>query len=206
MPCRILLVDNHQLVAEGLRALFAPHADLAVVGIAHRGSAAVSKASELLPDLVLMDVSLPNDPEIRSTIGAEGIEAARLILGAHPAIRILIVTAYMKEHWIEEARRAGIAGYLSKDLSAETLVEAIRDTMEGWSRFPPPQHYPKLGHREVKVLRFMADGFTNDAIGGKLSVGRARVGQLITALFAKLDVDTRTSAVQRGRDLGYLPP
>jgi DNA-binding NarL/FixJ family response regulator len=136
----------------------------------------------------------------------EGIEAARRILADHPAVRILIVTAYMKEHWIEEARVAGIAGYLPKELPTETLVDAIRDTMQGRARFPPPPEYPKLTPRAVEVLLLIADGLTNRAIGKKLNVSRARVGQLTAEVFEKFGVDNRTSAVQRGRQLGYLPP
>jgi DNA-binding NarL/FixJ family response regulator len=199
MAIQILLVEDHPAVAEGLALRLNRDPEFEVVDIAHRGPEAVVKASRLKPDLVLMDICLPD--------GTEGIEATRQIRQADPKIRVLVLTAHARDRWIEAAVAAGAGGFLSKEAPTEKLVEAIRDVLRGkgtipWVPLVPPDE--RLTPREREVLQLMAQGFPNKVIAKLLRIGEQAVKNYGSSIFAKLGAGNRVEAVQRGIERGEI--
>jgi two-component system response regulator NreC len=199
MAIRILLVEDHPAVAEGLAMRLSREPELEVVDIAHRGPEAVEKASRLKPDLVLMDICLPN--------GTEGIEATRRIRQADRSIQVLVITAHARDRWIEAAVAAGAGGFISKEAPTVKLVEAIRDVLRGKGtipRVPPVPPDERLTVREREVLRLMAVGLSNKEIARRLKIKLQTVKNTVTSIFLKLDARNRVEAVQRGIERGEI--
>ncbi len=124
----ILIVDDQEVVREGLRAILGTVPGFEVVGVAPNGSVAVESVADLVPDVVLMDLNMPL---------MNGVEATRTIVGSHPEVRVLVLTTYDAEEWVLDAIRAGASGYLLKDAPRERLIDAIRGTAEGRSHVDP---------------------------------------------------------------------
>jgi DNA-binding NarL/FixJ family response regulator len=194
---RILLVDDHPVVRHGLRGMLDAEADLSVVGEASSGDEGVTRAAELVPDIVLMDLRMP---------GGDGVEATGRILARLPRTRVMVLTTYESDRDILRAIEAGACGYLLKDASPAQLAEAVRAAARGETvlapsvastlvrqmRSPAP---PALSAREAEVLRLVARGLTNADVARQLYIAEATVKTHLLRIFNKLDVADRTAAV-----------
>ena len=202
----VLLVDDHPVVREGLRAMIDAETDLTFIGEAGSGAEAVAMAETLRPDVILMDLRMPN---------VDGVTATERILAALPDTRVLVVTTYECDADILRAVEAGAAGYLLKDVSRAELANAVRDAARGktvlapsvadrlarWVRQPAPV---ALSGREVEVLALVAKGKTNAEIGSSLHISQATVKTHLLRAFNKLGVSDRTAAVTTAMSFGLL--
>jgi DNA-binding NarL/FixJ family response regulator len=202
----VLLVDDHPVVRHGLRGMIAAEDDLTVVGEAGSGAEAVALAESLRPDVVLMDLRIPD---------IDGVTATGRILAALPHTRVIVVTTYETDADILRAVEAGAAGYLLKDASRTQLAGAVRDAARGKTVLSPTvadrlvnfvrQPAPtSLSAREVQVLALVAKGKTNAEIGGELHISEATVKTHLLRTFNKLGVSDRTAAVTSAMALGLL--
>ena len=202
----VLLVDDHPVVREGLRGMISAESDLTVVGEAGSGGEAVAMAESLRPDVILMDLRMPD---------VDGVTATERILAALPETRVLVVTTYETDTDILRAVEAGAAGYLLKDATRAELAEAVREATRGktvlapavadrlarWVRKPPAV---TLSAREIEILALVAKGKTNAEIGRSLYIGEATVKTHLLRVFNKLEVSDRTAAVTTAMSLGLL--
>jgi len=195
---RVLLVDDHPVVRQGLRALLSTQDGIEVVGEADDGEAAVAAAERLSPDVVLMDVVMP---------GMDGVEALRRIGERRPQTRVVMLTSYADERRAMEAVDAGASGFLLKDASPRDVAAAIRAAHRGEAvlhpsvaakllaeRRRPPAAHTDLTGRELEVLRLIARGLQNKQIAAQLHVSEKTVKTHVSAILRKLDVTDRTQA------------
>lgn len=206
MPVRVLLVDDHPVVREGLRAILEAEPDFCVLGACGSGAEAVRQAASLRPDVVLMDLRLPE---------LDGVEATRQIVAAGTSA-VLVLTTYDNDADIVRALAAGAIGYLLKDSSRTELTRGLRAAARGETvlaqlvatrlaaRVRGPAQ-PQLTRREVQVLRCVAEGLSNPDIGRRLFIGEATVKSHLTRIFDKLEVSDRTAAVTVAIARGVLP-
>jgi DNA-binding NarL/FixJ family response regulator len=195
MAVRVLIVDDHPVVREGLRGVLSAEADLVVVGECGRGDDAVHTAQALRPDVVLMDLRLP---------GLDGVDATARIVAAG-AGHVLVLTTYDGDGDIVRALAAGATGYLLKDAPREELARAVRSAARGETVLAAPvaarlaRHVrgaaPALTPRETEVLGGIARGLSNPDIGRELFISEATVKSHVTRIFEKLGVSDRTAAV-----------
>jgi DNA-binding NarL/FixJ family response regulator len=208
---RILLVDDHPMVREGLRALLTSMPGMTVVGECDNGEDAVTHALDLQPDLVLMDLRLP---------GINGIEATRRIVQASPHIAVLALTMLEDDESVFGAMRAGARGYLLKGAGKEEVQRAITSVAHGEAIFSPQiaqrlvqyfanmrpviprTAFPELTDREREVLALIVDGQSNAQIAESLSLSPKTVSNHISNIFSKLQVLDRAQAVTRARQMG----
>lgn len=196
----ILIVDDHTVVREGLQTLLAEEPDVAIAGQAANGLEAVEQARAAQPDVVLMDLVMPQ---------MDGIEATRRVLEVSPASRVLVLTSFAEDEQVREAIRAGAIGYLLKDVLKPELLEAIRAAAEGRPALHPeaqrvlmrqtatPQERPRhesLTARERDVLALIGRGMSNKEIGAALHLTEGTVKGYVSAILDKLDVADRTQA------------
>jgi two-component system, NarL family, response regulator LiaR len=195
---RVLLVDDHPVVRQGLRALLSTQDGIEVVGEAADGETAVDEADRLSPDVVLMDVVMP---------GIDGVEALRRIGERRPQTRVVMLTSYADERRAMEAVDAGASGFLLKDASPRDVVAAIRAAQRGEAvlhpavaakllaeRRRPPAAHADLTARELEVLRLIARGLQNKQIAAQLHLSEKTVKTHVSAILRKLDVSDRTQA------------
>ena len=228
---RIVVADDHQLVRSGVFRTLENEPDLEVVGEAANGREALELCRRLRPDLVLMDVRMPE---------MDGLEATRAVKEELPSIAVLFVTTYDNPDYLFEAFKAGAAGYVLKDAPKHQLLDSIRRVLDGEAalnqeqtaqlmrrlaegREPPAQERrprqepPPRGReappplealtpREVEVLQYLAQGQTNPDIARTLSVSRGTVKVHVQHIIAKLGVSDRTQAAIRALDLGLIQP
>lgn len=206
---RLVLVDDHPVVRQGLRGMLEAEPDLAVVGEAGSGAEAVALARAVRPDVVLMDLRMP---------GMDGATATERILADSPDSRVVVLTTYETDADILRAVEAGAAGYLLKDASAVDLAAAVRAAARGEtvlapsvatrlvSRLRNPGGSAPLSARELQVLRLVARGLTNQEIGRELFIGEATVKTHLLRSFAKLEVSDRTAAVTTALQRGLFEP
>jgi len=211
---RILLVEDHAVVRESIREALTRDPEFSVVGEASRGEEAIRLATELSPDVILMDISLP---------GLNGIEATRQIKAIQPSVAILILTAYDDEQYVFPVLSAGAAGYLLKDVGVHDLVEAIKTVYRGDSVLHPSiarkvlqkfrsnksnglkeQAADILSERELTVLKLAAAGLSNSAIAQELHLSVSTIETHLRAIFNKLGVGSRTEAVIEAMKKGWL--
>jgi DNA-binding NarL/FixJ family response regulator len=198
----VLLVDDHPMVRAGLSTLIGTTDDLEIVGEAPGGDQAVTMAGDLEPDVVLMDLSMP---------GMDGVEATRLILDAHPQIRVVVLTSFADEGRVADALAAGAVGYLLKDSDPRDLLGAIRSAALGHAPLDPrvarallPSTTPRvkdtLSARELEVLQLVAKGLANKQIGRALGISERTVKVHVGHVFRRIGVTDRTSAAMWARD------
>ena len=208
---RILIADDHPIVRQGLATVLEQESDLAVVGQAVNGVEAVAKARQLLPDIILMDLQMPE---------MDGVEAINQIMAEELKAGIIILTTYDTDDHIFRGIEAGARGYLLKDCPLEEVVKAIRTVNRGESLIEPrvasrlldrlgqlsrgPAPESTLSRREIEVLQVMATGAANKQIANELSVGQSTVKTHIVRIFNKLGVNGRTEAVAEAVKKGII--
>ncbi len=215
-PIRVLLADDHPLYREGLRTLLSSTADAEVVGEAATGAEAVARALEMQPDVVVMDLQMPD---------GNGVEATRRITEASPHVGVLVLTMFEDDDSVFAAMRAGARGYLLKGSDSEETLRAVRAVAAGEAIFGPavahrlmaffaaghagpPQAFPELTDREREVLELIAQGESNAAIAARLVISQKTVRNHVSNIFTKLRVADRAQAIVRAREagLGARPP
>lgn len=200
---RLLLVDDHALVREGIRALLALYPDMEVVGEAANGQEAIEKARDLSPDVVLMDIAMP---------GLGGLEATLEIRSTRPTARVLVLTQYDNREYVRRFLSAGAAGYVLKKALGTELVSAIRAVHQGGSFLHPDvataviegylqrggeeDAYEALSDREKQVLKLAAEGYTSREIAEMLGLSVKTVMGHRTNLMEKLNLHNRTELVK----------
>lgn len=199
---QVLLTDDHAIVRKGVRALLATERDIRVIGEACDGLEAVRQAKALSPDIVLMDLVMPN---------LDGIEATRQITASLPRTRVLVLTSFAADEKVFPAIKAGALGYLLKDSGPEELIQAIRNVYRGQSSLEPsiarkvllelsnpPTKQSLTGEllteRELEVLRLVAKGCCNKEIAARLSVSELTVRTHVSKILSKLHLASRTQA------------
>jgi NarL family two-component system response regulator LiaR len=196
---RVMVVDDHTMVRRGLATILKIFDDLELVGEAARGQAAIQLCAQLQPDVVLMDMVMPD---------MDGATATRLIRKQSPLIQVIALTSFKEEILVQSALQAGAIGYLLKDVSADELVEAIRAAHAGRSTLSPeaaqalvhaasqpPAPGLDLTEREREVLALMVEGLNNTQIAGRLIVSPSTVKSHVSNILTKLGVASRTEAV-----------
>ena len=215
-PIRILLADDHTIVRQGLARLLEEQQDLKIVGEAINGQAVIDKALELEPDIIIMDIAMPQ---------LNGIEAAKRVRKSLPHCKILILSMYSHEHYIHQLLETGISGYLLKDSSGQDIIRAIRAAMKNETYLSPsisqivaetnlsPQkkhtrekRYESLSNREREVFQLIAEGFSTKQITEILCISISTVKTHRAKIMEKLGL---SSPVQLGRfaiKLGLVDP
>jgi two-component system, NarL family, response regulator LiaR len=198
---RLLLADDHKMVREGLKAFFAPTEDFEVVAEAVDGLEAVEKATKFKPDVILLDLIMPN---------MDGIEAAKKIKDQLPDSKIVIITSSLEESRVIASIKAGASGYLLKDSSPLEIEDAIKKVFLGETAFPsritsimvkelnrpvkPPSKCTTLTDREIDILKLVANGLSNQEIADRLFLSVWTVRTYVTGILDKLEVENRTQA------------
>ncbi|MFB9730935.1 response regulator transcription factor [Ornithinimicrobium kibberense] len=210
---RVVVVDDHQIVRDGLVALLGALDGIEVVGTAADGQDAVHVVGETRPDVVVMDIQMPR---------LDGIEATRFVTGRHEDVRVVMLTMNEDDDTILAAMRAGASGYLLKGAGAEEVERAIRSAAAGGVVFgaslaarvaeffarmgapAPPEEvpFPELSERERQVLDRLAAGRTNDQIAAELYVSNKTVRNAVSSVYAKLHASGRAEAIAKARDAG----
>ncbi len=211
-PVRVLVVDDHQLFREGVRALLGSLPGTLVVGEADCGADAIELARTLAPDVVLMDVQMTD---------MNGLEATRRILAAQPGVGIIVVTMFDDDETVFAAMRAGARGYVLKGAGQAELVRAIEAVARGEALYGPRiaerilqffqasrrdmplDAFPDLTDREREVLDQIAKGLGNAAIARRLAIAEKTVRNHVSSIFSKLHVTDRAQAVVRAREAGF---
>ncbi|WP_326636566.1 response regulator transcription factor [Nonomuraea fuscirosea] len=207
MTVRVLIVDDHPIVRQGLCAVLAAQPDFAVVAECGTGEEAVALAADGRPDVVLMDLRLP---------GLGGVDATERIVAAGSATAVVVLTTYDSDGDILRAVAAGATGYLLKDASAEELVAGVRTAAAGGTVLAAPVaaklatrmrgEAPSLTTREIQVLECAARGLSNPETGRELFISEATVKSHMMRIFGKLGVADRTAAVTTALARGILSP
>lgn len=211
-PIRVLLVDDHPIVRQGVRSVLASHPDIAVVGEADSAMALFAGLTERRPDVILLDVRLP---------GLNGVEIAQRLKREWPAVKVIILTTYEDEEYLFGALRVGAEGYLLKSASPEVLASAIRQVAAGERLLSPAlvgkvmrefgelararaQVEAGLSPQEIEVLRLIAAGATNREIADRLYWSEVTVKRKVQDILEKLGVANRPQAVAEALRRGLL--
>ncbi len=198
----VLIVDDHSVVRQGVRAFLEAQPDMRIVGEADSGEAAIRLAEEQVPDVVLMDLILP---------GMNGVEATRQIKRVSPRTQIIVLTSFYEDEHIFPALRAGAISYILKDIRSSELAEIVRKAAQGESVLHPrvaarviqevrqakravPAPFAELTERELDVLRMIAEGHSNAAIADKLVLSEKTVKGHVSNILSKLHMEDRTQA------------
>lgn len=202
---KVIIVDDHPLVREGLRKVLALEHDIEVIDEAGDGQGAINVTRKRQPDVILMDINMP---------GTNGIEATRVIKRQFPKVGVLALTIHEEEEYVLELVRAGVSGYVLKDIAPVKLVETIKTVAKGHSVIDPSitakifgeinrlshlkrvkEEWETLTEREMDVLKLISKGCSNKEIAKGLTISEKTVKNHITNIFRKLQVDDRTQAV-----------
>lgn len=202
---RLLLCDDHAMFRQGVRSILETEEDIRIIGEAANGREAVLHALETNPDVVLMDIQMPD---------LDGVAATKAILAEEPDVRVIILTMYRQDRYVFEAIKAGARGYLLKDAGAGDLIDAIRrvaagetllnaemaasilDEFRKTEQLPahPEHRISELTEREEAILRHLAQGASNQEIATRLDVSEKTVRNRMTEIFSKLRLNNRTQA------------
>ena len=215
MSIKVLIADDHVFYREGVRAFLSNSPEISVVGEAGNGDEAIAKASELDPDVILMDLKMP---------GTNGIESTRHIHETNPKIGVLVLTMFDDDDSVFAAMRAGARGYLLKDADKDEVVRAIVAVERGEAIFSPaiaqrmiqyftasasrstskkPDEFSELTEREQEILDLIAQGHNNAVIANKLSLSIKTVQNYVSSILTKLQVADRAQAIVRAREAGF---
>lgn len=208
---RIVLVDDHSIMRQGLRAVLEREDDLRVVGEAATAAGAATAVADAHPHVVLLDLKLSSGPQ------ADGLEVCRALTAAHPGLGVLVLTTFTEDRFVVEAVQAGARGYVVKDVDTTELVRAIRAVSRGESAFDARsasamartlsgsrQDRERLTDRETQVLRLLARGLSNREIGRELYISETTAKFHVGNLMRKLLVGRRAEAVYAASKLGLL--
>ncbi len=211
MSITVLIADDHPVFREGLSALFSSSGQVQVVGEASTGPAAVATATDLLPDVVVMDLHMPD---------LNGIEATRRISETCPSVGVLVLTMFRDDDSVFAAMQAGARGYLLKNAVQDDILRAVRSVAAGEAVFGAevaarvmaffqsarpmrmPAPFPELTDREREVLELIARGLANDAIAATLFISGKTLKNHISNIFSKLHLADRAEAIVRAREAG----
>ena len=198
-PIRVMLVDDHTMVRRGLATFLKAFDDLELAGEAENGQAAIQLCAKLQPDVILMDMVMPD---------MNGAAATRAVRQQFPNVQVIALTSFKEEELVKSALEAGAIGYLLKDVSADELVRAIRSAHAGRATLSPeaaqalvhaasqpPTPGNDLTEREREVLALMIEGWNNTQIAGKLTVSSSTIKSHVSNILSKLGVASRTEAV-----------
>ncbi|MEU6510045.1 MULTISPECIES: response regulator transcription factor [Streptomyces] len=215
---RVLIADDQEMVRQGFTVLLNTQPDIQVVGDAVDGRAAIARTAELAPDVVLMDIRMPE---------MGGLEATQRITVEHPAVKVLVLTTFDLDEYVYEALRAGASGFLLKDASADKLAEAVRvvaagdallapgitrrliaqfSQLDGGGRAPLKQRVGDLTERETEVLALIAQGLSNAEIAERLVVAEQTVKTHVGRILVKLGLRDRTQAAVFAFESGLVRP
>lgn len=207
---KILVVDDHAIMRDGIHALIDLHDDIEVVGEASDGKEAIEKVRELVPDVVIMDIAMP---------GMDGLEAARRIRKRNPEVKVLVLTQHDHKEYVLSAIKAGVAGYLPKRAVSSELVSAIRAVHRGESFLYPSaataliqdylrkgeaEPYDYLTEREREILKLIAEGHTSREIASMLFISVKTVQGHRTKIMEKLDIHNRTELIRYAMRKGLV--
>ena len=211
---RVMLVDDQQLIRQGIRILLEQELDIEVIAEAANGLEAISLCQKDQPDVVLMDVQMPE---------MDGVACTRQLAKTYPEMGVIILTTFDDDDYIFEGLRAGARGYLLKDVSSADLAAAVRTVAEGDALIQPsisrrviseftrltggassPNLVESLTPRELDVLHALADGLSNQEIAQQLVITEGTVKNHVSSLLAKLEVRDRTQAVLKAQKLNLL--
>jgi DNA-binding NarL/FixJ family response regulator len=208
-PLRVVVVDDHPIVRDGLRSLLSSIDDIELVGEAGTGEDAIALVDATKPDVVIMDIEMP---------GMGGIEATRVLAAHHPAIPVLALTMYGQDDFVFSALRAGARGYLLKGARQEDLLRAVRAVAQGQAVFggdvadrllaafsstPAPRPFPELTAREREILLLITGGQGNVQIGRRLGLSAKTVANHVSNILTKLQVHDRAGAIAVARKAGF---
>lgn len=200
---RVLLADDHAMFRQGLKSLLESEPDIRVIGEASTGRDAVRYAADTKPDVIVMDIQMPE---------LDGVKATQSILEINPTANVIILTMYRQDSYVFEAVKAGARGYLLKDVDATVLIDAIRRVTEGETLLDPEmaqsvledfrvkkeslpdEKRGDLTEREAAILRLLAQGSSNQEIALKLNISEKTVRNRLSEIFAKLQLNNRTQA------------
>ena len=211
MPIKVLIVDDHKLVREGLKAVFDQGDEVDVIGEAGSGEEAIEMVDKINPDVILMDISMP---------GMNGIQATKAIRDSHPDAKIVILTMLDQEGYVYEAIKAGATGYMLKSTSSDELVNAIQTVNDGKALLHPDataqllKEFVQLANnkakdyglsnREMEVLQLLSEGKTNKEIAKALWISEQTVKTHVAHIFDKLGTSDRTETVARALRSGLV--
>jgi two-component system, NarL family, response regulator LiaR len=207
-PLRIVIVDDHKMVRNGLRTFLLVHDDLELVGEAADGQEALAVVARMRPDVVLMDLQMPR---------MDGVTATRALLARDPGLCVVALTSFKEEAMVTQALEAGARGYLLKDIEGNELARAIRAAHAGapalaseaaWALFQASRRLPEPGDdltvREREVLALMVEGLTNPEIADQLIIGLSTAKSHVSSILSKLGAATRTEAVAMALQRGIV--
>jgi two-component system, NarL family, response regulator LiaR len=211
MTIRILIIDDHSVVRQGLRMFLGLDPELEVVGEGANGEDALRLARQLRPDVVLMDLIMP---------GMDGVKATEILRRELPETEVLVLTSVLEDALVVDAVRAGAIGYLLKDTQADELRRAIKAAAAGQVQLSPqaaallmqevrasePSPTIALTERELSVLLLLARGLSNKEIAHQLALGEKTIKTHVSHILAKLGVQSRTQAALNAVRLGLVPP
>jgi DNA-binding NarL/FixJ family response regulator len=216
-PVRVVLIDDHDLLRQGIKTMLESQGDVEVVGEASDGSQALQTVERSVPDVVVIDVIMPTK---------DGIEATREIKHAFPNIGVLVLSGHDEQQFVFDALKAGASGYLLKTAELDEVVKTVKEVAQGQGKLDPTlatrmlsefQTYQKadvsevfqpLTPREKEILRLMSQGLPNKTIASRLSISERTVTTHVANIYSKLHVNNRVSAIQeamRRRILDYNP-
>jgi two-component system, NarL family, response regulator LiaR len=197
-PIRVMIIDDHEIVRRGLGAMLSAYDDLALAGEAESCEQALELLSEQQPDVILMDLVMPE---------VDGAVATRLIKAAYPAVQVIALTSFKEQDLVHAALQAGAVGYLLKNIPANELADAIRSAHRGRMTLAPEVSrqliessrtsvkQDALTERELEVLKSMVEGASNAEIASQLFVSRSTVKYYVSSILSKLGASSRTEAV-----------
>lgn len=211
---RVVLADDHALVRQGIRRFLEETGEIDVVGEAEDGARALELVAEYGPDLAILDIRMPK---------LSGVDLARRIRAEHPQVKLLVLTAYDEDPYVFALLKAGVDGYILKTADSTQLIQAVRQIMAGEPALDPgvtrrlmervasgrvsisgDEVVERPTDRELEVLRLAAKGLTNRAIGQELAVSDRTVQGHLARVYSKLQVSTRTEAVLKALQEGWI--